>query len=364
MSVELGPGPTPLSLEPTHETRRDRRKRRRERNSVPDLEREAARARKRRIGRVVAIGVALVIAGLVIIPLTLWGRYSSAYVSSRNATVKGSITQVGAQIDGVVARVEVEAGQRVEKGQVLVRFEDHQLQANLLRARARLNEAVSRSSSAQTRIDAAQSQRNEAKVRYDQRVQLARTGAISLDELRTAETRLRTAEAQERTTFADHDASGAEVSTAQAEMAIARADLEAAVIRAPADGKIVRRISEPGASVVVGQPVIALLIGEGVWVEAWIDQSDLSKVAVGNDVKVTMSSFPGRVFHGKVTSIGVSTDFELPDTAVPQSRNERMRTTPVVPVRIQLDESDGLMPGLSAQVAIQKTAKPGKTGAK
>ncbi len=356
MSVELGPQPiTPLPLEPAPDSRRERRRRRRERNRTPDPEREAAQARKKQIRRWVGLAIVLAIVAAIIVPVTLWGRYSTAYVTSRNATVKGSITQVGAQIDGVVSQVEVEAGERVEKGQVLVRFEDHQLQANLLRARSRLNEAISRTSSAQTRIDAAQSQRNEAKVRYDQRVQLARTGAISLDELRTAETRLRTAEAMERTSFADHDATGAEVSTAQAEMAIAHADLEAAVIRAPAAGKVVRRISEPGASVVVGQPVIALLIGDEVWVEAWIDQANLSRIAVGNQVKVTISSFPGRIFLGKVTSIGVSTDFELPESAVPQSRNERMRTTPVVPVRVRLDDSEGLMPGLSAEVAIQRT---------
>ncbi|HJQ98266.1 MAG TPA: hypothetical protein VJ826_08115, partial [Candidatus Polarisedimenticolaceae bacterium] len=80
-----------------------------------------------------------------------------------------------------------------------------------------------------------------------------------------------------------------------------------------------------------------------------------SKIAVGNDVKVTVNSFPGRTFRGKVESIGVSTDFELPETAVPQSRVQRMRMTPVVPVRVRLEEQDGLLPGLSAVVAIQKT---------
>lgn len=356
MSVELGPGPiTPLSLETIPETRRDRRRRRRERKREQDPQRRTGRTRKRHVGRWIATAVVIAVVALVLVPITLWGRYSTSYVTSRNASVKGSMTQVGAQIDGVVASVEVEPGDKVTAGQVLVRFEDHQLQANIVRARSRLNEAMARSTSAQTRIDAAQSQRNEAKVRYDQRVELARTGAISLDELRTAETKLKTSEAQERTAFADHDASGAEISTAQADLAIARADLEAAVIRAPADGRVVRRISEPGASVVVGQPMVALWIGKEVWVEAWIDQDDLSKVAVGNDVKVTMSSFPGRAFHGKVTSIGVSTDFELPESAVPQSRSERIRATPVVPVRVQLDQADGLMPGLSAVVAIEKT---------
>jgi membrane fusion protein, multidrug efflux system len=383
MSVDA-PGPIPpLQLEPS-DPKRERRRRRRERSRATadpaqeaaretsrsraaaretsrardvarEAAREAARARKRLIGRSVAVLVLLGIAGAAVVPITLWSRYQTAYVTSSNAAVKGSITQVGGQISGVVASVEVEPGQHVTAGQVLARFEDHQLQANVLRAKSRLTEAMARSSSAQSRIEAAQTQSEEAKVRRDQRIGLAASGAIAQDELRAAETRLKTTEALERTAIADHNESGAQVATAEAELALARADLEAAVIRAPADGRVVRRISEPGASVVVGQPVVALWIGKDVWVEAWIDEDLLSKVTVGSDVKVTVNSFPGRVFHGKVESIGVSTDFELPEGAVPQSRSERMRNTPVVPVRIRLDDREGLFPGLSAVVAIRRT---------
>jgi len=291
----------------------------------------------------------------VLIPIILWSSYATNYVTSHNAAVKGSITQVGTQLEGVVASVEVDAGQHVKAGQVLARFGDRQLQANVLRAESRLHEAIARSSSASARVMAAQSQLNEARIRHDQRVPLAQRQVISPAEMQEAVTRLETTQAMENTAVADHNAAAAEVKTAEAELALARADLEAAVIRAPGDGYVVRRISEPGASVVVGQPVIALWIGKQVWVEAWVDEHELSGVAVGNDVKVTINSFRGRVFHGKVESIGVSTDFELPETEVPQARSERIRTNPVVPVRIGLDHADGLFPGLSAVVSIQRT---------
>jgi len=166
----------------------------------------------------------------------------------------------------------------------------------------------------------------------------------------------RTAEALESTAIADARAATAEVASANAELALARADLDAAVIRAPADGWVVRRIAEPGASVVVGQPVVALWIGSQIWVEAWVDEQQLSDVAVGNPVRVTVKSFPKRVFSGVVEAIGVSTDFELPADAVPQPKNERMRATPVVCVRAKLDQTDGLFPGLSAVVGIRRKA--------
>jgi membrane fusion protein (multidrug efflux system) len=339
----------------------------------------------------------------VVVPLGLWARYHWFYVVSRNALVKGYITNVGAQLDGVVTSVEVDVGLPVRAGQILARFEDHHLQATVQRAQSQLDkatreleverlaiaqesrrlasrvtEASARSAAAKAQVEAAQSQADEAKSRYELRQSLAREGLIPQEELHTAETTRRTAEAMGATARAEHKAAEAahhlaevesdglavrqehivvlesEIAAFRAELALAEADLKAAVIRAPEDGRVVRRIAEPGVSVVVGQPVVALWIGKEVWVEAWIDEDDLSKVALGSAASVTIKSYPDRDFAGTVETIGVSTDYELPDTAVPQPRNTRMRTTPVICVRVRLAESEGLFPGLSAVVGIRK----------
>ena len=356
---------------------------------------------RRRI--VAALGVVLGLA--IAIPLALWARHHLTYVVSRNAQVKGTITHVGAWLDGVVTGVEVDVGQRVLAGQVLARFEDRQLQAAVLRAQSRLEkatreleverlaivqerrllagrvtEAAARAAAARAQVEAAQSQTDDAKVKYEQRRSLAEAGAIPSEDLRSAETTLRTAEAHGATARADQRAAEAgarlaeveseglavrvrrvevleaEVAAFRDELALAEADLKAAVIRAPADGWVVRRIAEPGASVVVGQPVVALWLGKEVWVEAWIEEDDLAKVAAGNAAAVTVKPYPRRVYSGAVESIGASTDFELPDAAVPQPRSARIRSTPVICVRVRLDQSDGLFPGLSAVVGIRKKA--------
>jgi len=353
---------------------------------------------------------ALMICGavlVVLVPLGLWAGYRLTHVLSRNAIVKGYITQVGTQLSGVVENVEVDAGQRVRAGQILARFEDHQLQANVSRARSRLDtasrgleveqmaieqehlrlegaisEATARSAAAGAQVEAAQSQADDAKAWYEQRKSLADAGVVAQEEVRSAETRRRTSAALEASASADRKAAEAaeqmavlesngldvrrrhlavlraEVAAFRAELALAEADLKAAVIRAPADGWVVRRIAEPGSSVVVGQPIVALWIGKDVWVEAWIEEDDLAKVATGCAVRVTVKPFPNRVFTGVVESVGVSTDYELPDAAVPQPRNARMRVTPVVCVRVRLDQSNGLFPGLSAVVGIQKRGRP------
>jgi multidrug resistance efflux pump len=359
----------------------------------------------RRRPRILVPVLAALAALALLVPITLWVRYQVTHVVSRNALVKGTITSVGAQLDGVVTSVEVDVGQRVQAGQLLARFEDHQLQATVQRAQSRLQkasreldverlaivqerrrleglvtEATARAAAAKAKVEAAQSQADDAKVRFEQRKALAEAGAIAPDELRIAETSLRTAEAQGASARADRSAAEAgrrlaevesdglevrkqhivvleaEVDAARAELSLAEADLKAAMIRAPADGWVVRRIAEPGASVVVGQPVVALWLGKEVWVEAWIEEGDLAKVAPGSAVMVTVKPYPRRVFTGAVESIAASTDYELPDAAVPQPRSTRIRSAPVVCVRVRLDRPDGLFPGLSAVVGIRKKA--------
>jgi len=354
---------------------------------------------RRRAVPIVVCAVALA----VLIPLVMWARYRAVYVVARNALVKGTITNVGAQIDGVVTSVEVEAGARIRAGQILARFEDHQLQASVQRAASKLekatrqleverlaieqerkrlggvvNEASARVAAAKAKAKAADSQADDARLRYEMRQTLAQNGVITQEELRSAESTRRTSQALGESATADRRAAEAsrqlavvesdgmsvrernlvvleaEVAAFRAELSFAEADLQAALIRAPADGWVLRRIAEAGSSVVVGQPIVALWIGKDVWVEAWIDENDLAKCQVGNAARITLKSYPGRVFAGSVESIGVSTDYELPDAAVPQSRNQRMRTNPVVCVRVRIPDSEGLFPGLSAQVGIRK----------
>ncbi len=356
---------------------------------------------KRRRRTVAIVGGLAALA--LFVPIVLWVSYRVTHVISRNAQVKGYITNVGAQLDGVVTSVEVENGQRVRAGQILARFEDHQLQANLQRAQSRLTkatreleverlaiqqerrrlsgrvtEARARADAAKSQVDAARSQADDASAKLALRKTLAKDGMIPPEELRGAETTRRTADAVARTAQADQAAADAtqqlavveadglsvrvrhldvleaEIDGLRAELSFAEADLRAAVIRAPGDGWVVRRIAEAGASVVVGQPIAALWLGNEIWVEAWIDEDDLASVTAGNRARVTVKPYPQRVFKGSVESVGVSTDYELPDAAVPQPRNSRMRAAPVVCVRIRLERADGLFPGLSAVVGIQR----------
>jgi multidrug resistance efflux pump len=93
------------------------------------------------------------------------------------------------------------------------------------------------------------------------------------------------------------------------------------------------------------------------WIEAWVNEADLSDIAVGNIVQVTSPALPGEVLEGVVGTVGLATDFEMPLDYLPRSRSERMQQSPLVGVAIHLNAMpDLLRPGMSAVANIERRA--------
>jgi membrane fusion protein, multidrug efflux system len=352
--------------------------------------------------------IAWMIAGAIFVliatPIGLWLHYQSDYVMSRNAMVRGQLAQIGVRLAGVVTGIEAQEGERVSAGQILARLEDRHIRADMQQAQAELEglkrelevertaiihegerlqnqllEATANLNAATAGLEAARSRSKEARAAHQTRRSLLGAGFVSREAVRDAETKSVTANALVKGARAEREAASAAanraridaaglairkqrvgvleagVMRAEARLAASQANLEATLIRAPADGAVVRRIVEPGGSVEVGSPILSFWIGKDVWVEAWLDEDDIGEVKIGSAARVTLQSFPGREFHGTVDKIGLTTDYEMPASAVPQPRTVRMRGAPVVGVGIRLENPPReLLPGLSAVVAIRR----------
>jgi len=153
-----------------------------------------------------------------------------------------------------------------------------------------------------------------------------------------------------------------QIEMARARVAAAEADLEATVIQAPEDGRILERIVEVGGSAKVGEPMISLWIGRP-WVEAWADERDLRKIKIGSPVDISLDASPQHKISGRVQAIGSVTDKQLQPTPVPPTLHAFLRVNAMVPIQIALDEdSPRTQLGLSAVVGIQKESEASDAG--
>ncbi|MDB6031373.1 MAG: emrA 1 [Verrucomicrobiales bacterium] len=335
-----------------------------------------------------------------------WGFYRYKHIVVSEAAVKGTITKLGARIDGRIKNIEVQPGQVISKGEVLLRMEDHHLQAALDRARAELRSAAQDLDSekkgiVQTRkrltadiervngtrkkiaaeLEAQKSILSRTQKQFDRMTSLAKSGAASLADQDTALSDRDKAQAYVNGAMGSLEAADfnyqkamidleglavresrlgvleSQMEVAKAKIAQAEADLEATVIKAPEDGRVLERMVEVGGSAKVGEPMLSLWIGKP-WVEAWVDERDLRKFAVGTPVDVSLDAEPDQKLPGKVIAVGLESDKQFQPTPVPATLHSFLRQNAMVPVRIALDEShNGIQLGLSAVVGIRKISE-------
>jgi HlyD family secretion protein len=211
-----------------------------------------------------------------------------AAIANGKADVEGGIIQVAARRAGVIRDVLVQEGDSVAKGQVLARLEDDEPRLASERASAEVRQARAALALLQVQLSAAQ--------REHRRLEgLAPSNFVAAQKLDQTRDAVREAEARIM-------AQQAVVATTQARYNEARYDQELSIIRAPADGRIVRRYANPGAgaSTLNVSNMFDVEPRSGRIVRAEIAEGALPFVAIGQNVQMSPESDPTKVYPGRV----------------------------------------------------------------
>jgi HlyD family secretion protein len=211
-----------------------------------------------------------------------------AAIANGKADVEGGIIQVAARRAGVIRDVLVQEGDDVVKGQVLARLEDDEPRLAAERASAEVRQARAALALLQVQLSAAQ--------REHRRLEgLAPSNFVAAQKLDQARDAVREAEARIM-------AQQAVVATTQARLNESRYDQELSIIRAPADGRIVRRYANPGAgaSTLNVSNMFDVEPRAGRIVRAEIAEGSLPFVGIGQTVQMSPESDPTKVYPGKV----------------------------------------------------------------
>lgn len=238
--------------------------------------------------------------------------------------------RVSSELSGRLKSVDVEEGDRVQRGQVLAEVANADYKARVAEAEAQLaqREAELRRTvngartqerrEAQASMQAAEAVLNNAKSEAQRRRGLADRNVISRDEADRYERAYKVAQAeyeQAAQHFALIDADAREedrahaeaaVATAKAQLAEARAYLEKSYIRAPVNGVILRKLRHTGESVSTqfDSPVVTMADDSVLRVRLDVDESDVSKLEVGQRAYVTAEAYGRHRFTGRVIRVG------------------------------------------------------------
>ncbi len=356
----------------------------------------------------------------------LWprsGPHNGAIQAS--GTMEATQVDVAPRIAGRVIRVEVREGDQVRGGQVVAELDAAEVEAQLAQARAAVAAAQTRPAQADAALALARASVDAQLIQAQAQVESAsaaleagraslraaeanvqvsetnlarsesdlhrldalyRDGAVSAQQLDTAQSTVKAAQAQRDAARAQRDAAQVQISAASAALAQARAALAVAeagrqtlaireqevaaaraqlaqaraalqqveilrgytTLTAPFAGVVVAKHVEVGDLVGVGAPVLTVADLSRVYLRVFISETDLGRVTLGQPVDVRVDAFRGRVFRGRVTEISDHAEFTPGNV---QTREERVKL--VFAVKVEMNNPDGVLkPGLPADAVI------------
>ena len=306
------------------------------------------------------MGVALL--GLLGFGAKRWW-FARSHVSTDNAQVDGHIIPILPKVGGFVAEVRVRENQDVKAGDTLVVLDDRDFRSRLAQTEADLAALLatvsSRTRVGQAEAAVAQAQANALKAHAD----LARMEPLALQDIVSAQ-QLDAARAAAAAADAQLASSQAALVGADARVAASRAARDQAALQlsytritAPATGVVSKKTAEVGQLVQPGQPLMAVVPLQDVWVVANLKETETADVTPGDPAEISVDAYPGRRFRGQVESLAPATGAKFSLLPPDNATGNFTKVVQRIPVRVRLagpaDPAHPLRPGMSAVVTIQ-----------
>ena len=326
----------------------------------------------------------------------------SRHVSTDNAYVGADVAEVTPLVAGAVQSVRVANTQAVRKNAILVtidpadaRIAAERARADYFQARRQFQQSRATGGALQATVSArdediaradaeqivAQANYDKARVDLDRRQSLAKSGAVSGDELTVARTAFAAAKAQlvvaksaitqaqatknaaiqsfaaNQALVRGSEADNPDVASARSRYEAALLDLRRTVIRAPFDGLVAQRNVQVGQRVAAGVSLMTIVPVGAMFVDANYKEGQLTHVRIGQQARLTSDLYGGGVvYHGAVVGLAGGTGSAFALIPAQNATGNWIKVVQRLPVRISLDPQElaqhPLRVGLSMAVTI------------
>jgi HlyD family secretion protein len=232
----------------------------------------------------------------VVVQAVSTGKVEATLANTRAGTIEAcQRTKLSTIIGGRIEYLGVKEGDKVKKGQLLLKLWNDDQQANAALAQAQITLSAKRGDEA---CIAAVNAENEAKRQSELRAK----GFVSTSKEEAARTEAEVRRAACNTAKAD-------VAQAEAKLKATRVEQGRVALYAPFDGTVAKIVGElgeystPSPPGVPTPPAIDLIDDSCLYVKAPMDEVDAPKIQVGQPVRITLDALPGRVLPGKVRRV-------------------------------------------------------------
>lgn len=202
------------------------------------------------------------------------------FVITVTATSTGTIksdreVKITAQRIGEISRLLVEEGDVVKPGSTIAELDTNEVYLNLQVAQASLDRARAVLKEVEARLK-----------RFNELKEKGYAAQLDIDSIHR-----------------EDDVADATAKEARNSLSIAKLNYDYSFIKSPISGVITSRPVKLGETVMKGSLVVSVVSTEDLYIEAFVDEADVAKVRLGQEVNVTMDAYQGKAFKGSVYMI-------------------------------------------------------------
>jgi HlyD family secretion protein len=257
--------------------------------------------------KIIPIAIVLLCFTVAVVYFDLFRKdFNDKKMLKGSGSIEVTEINISTKIAGKIISIPKEEGEAIEKGDLAVKIDFDEINAQKNSAAANLSNAG----------------KNFARV-----TELYKTGSISKRDFDNAE---------------------AAFIMAKASLDRVSASMENAVIFSPISGIILSKNIEPGETAFPGTPIITIADLSKPWIKIYIPEKHIGFVKLGQNAFIYVDSFPNKPFKGKVTSISNKAEF-TPKTI--QTKDERVKLMFAVKIVIE-NKEQSLKPGMPADAEI------------
>jgi len=274
---------------------------------------------------------------IIIIGLCIIGFLIGIYFKPQNNSNKKSLKEVSTQqsivmgtgildaktkavissrISGRIEKINVEQGDHVTKGEILIILDNSQLKADLNLADASLKTAKLTTIKLKNDLDYNTAIYDNALNKYNRLKKLVEGNAVSRQQFDNSIEELKAAGS--KVEYAKYAVLESEQKIVESEknLEVKKSKVDDCYIKAPFDGIIINRNLDPGDVVVPGTSIMTIISPKVLWIKSWVNESEFSKVELGEPAKIIFRAEPNVNYTGEVSRIAKDVDSETREFVV------------------------------------------------
>lgn len=309
---------------------------------------------------------------LIVAVALLWILKIYLHIGDKNFTndaqVETFINPINTRVSAYIEEIRFIEHQQVKKGDTLVVLDNREIMTQLSQAEASYANALASRTVTSSSVNTLSNNRNvadanisgakarmwNAQQNYDRYESLLEDEAVTRQQFEQVKTEYEAQKAQYEALLSQRGTSDlavkeagskigvndAEIKRTASAVEMAKLNLSYTVITAPHDGVMGRRMINEGQLLQLGQQVATIVTTDQKWVVANYRENQMSRIAIGKKVKISVDALDGAVFEGVITAISEATGAKYSAVPVDNSTGNFVKVQQRIPVRIEFTENN------------------------